>query len=254
MVAVLRRSSEDDVGTLSSALALQAFLSILPLVLLGASVVGFLVANDPVRRADWTHRLTGTIPGLESLIGRNLGAAVNGRYTAGVVALGLLVWRGSALTGAATHMLGRIFGTEQRGLVKRRLRALAAVGSLGLCGLASAALTVVATSLGTGPVLAVLGVLVAALADFVFFLIAYRELTPGGPRLGTHVPGAEFVTICWTVLKVAGSWLAATAVSHASALYGTAGTVFGVLAVLMLGSRCFLYGAELSAALVDQEP
>jgi membrane protein len=251
VVAVARRSSDDDVGTLSSALALQALLSLLPLVLLVGSVLGFLVANDPVKRADWADRLAGAIPGLRELVGRNLNAAVTGRYAAGIVAVGLLIWRGSALTGSATHMLARIFRTAPRGVVKRRLRALATLATLGTCGLASAALTVVATAPGRGPVLGVLGVIAGAAADFVFFAIAYRELTPGGPPIRDHLPGALAMTVSWTVLKIAGSWFASLAVSRASALYGTAGAVFGVLAVLLLGSRSFLYGAEISAVVQE---
>ena len=150
--------------------------------------------------------------------------------------------------------LARIFRTERRGVVKRRLRALSAVAVLGSCGLASAALTVVATAPGRGPVLGVLGVIAGAAADFVFFTIAYRELTPGEPPIRDHIPGALAMTVSWTVLKIAGSWFAALAVSRTSALYGTAGAVFGVLAVLLLGSRSFLYGAELSAVVREDRP
>jgi uncharacterized BrkB/YihY/UPF0761 family membrane protein len=145
------------------------------------------------------------------------------------------------------HMLARIFRTQPRGLVKRRLRAIGAVGTLGICGLASATLSVAATVPGRGPVLGALGVILSAAADFVFFAIAYRELTPGGPPIRGHLPGAIAMTSSWTILKLAGSWFASLAVSRASALYGTAAAVFGVLAVLLLGSRSFLYGAELSA-------
>jgi hypothetical protein len=56
----------------------------------------------------------------------------------------------------------------------------------------------------------------------------------------------------WTVLKLLGTWYVTRVVGNATAVYGTFGTVVGVLALLYLASRVFLYGAELNAVLLEQ--
>jgi hypothetical protein len=54
------------------------------------------------------------------------------------------------------------------------------------------------------------------------------------------------------VLKLAGTWYVTRVVSGATAVYGTFGTVVGVLAIIALASKVFLYGAELNAVLIEE--
>lgn len=257
LVAVHRRGGADGAGTLGAALTYQTFLSLFPLVLLGLSAVGFLLAGNTAQQADWTRRFTGAIPGLASLVGRNLKAAVDGRFGTGALGLIGVAWTGGALSSAAAGALGRIFRTPPASgtadAVRRRARALATMAGLGLLGLASTVLTGLATGWSGNPALRLLGIALGVAVDLGFFLVAYRSLTPpGGPAFRDHLPGAVAMTAGWTGLKVAGSWYAVRVVARARALYGTVGAVFGLLAVLSLAVRLFLYGAELSAVLLER--
>ncbi len=257
MLAVHERGSRDSLGVLASSLTYTAFLSLFPLVLLGLSVLGFVLAGNPTLKGDWVTRLTGSIPGLSGLIGRNVQAIVDGRVGTGIVGLVGSAWAASSLTGAAEHALSTIFRTPRAGLVRRRLRALGLMAGLGLLAAASIFITGFVTSWGgggaTGGLLRVLGVVAGAAVDLGFFLVAYRTLTPaGGPPLPAHLPGAILMALGWTLLKVAGSWYAVRVVTRATALYGTVGAVFGLLAILSVAVRVFLYGAELSAVLLER--
>ncbi len=248
-LAVHRRASVDGVGTLAPAVTHAAFLSLFPMLLLALSVVGFLLDGHPDRVREWVHAITGTIPGLGDVVGRNLKAAVDGRVATGLVGLAGAVWAGSGLANALQHALGVVFRSKGGGAVRRRLRALAIMGCLGVAGIASIAITSAAVGVQW------LGVVLGVALDLGFFLLAYRYLTPGkGSTFRDHLPGAVVMAAAWTALKVAGSWYAVRVVGRATALYGTVGAVFGLLAILSLATRAFLYGAELSAALSEEDP
>ncbi|MBI2237542.1 MAG: YihY/virulence factor BrkB family protein [Actinobacteria bacterium] len=256
-LSVHRRASEDSVGTLAAALTYSAFLSLFPLVLLGLSAVGFLLAGDRAAQREWVDRLSGAIPGLGPLVGRNIEAVVDGRAGTGVVGLLGAVWTATGLGQAAQEALGRIFRTASRGAVRRRFRSFATTGGLGVLALASVALTGLAAGWRGGGAVAVvlraLGIAAGVVIDLGFFLVAYRSLTPGRrPGLLEHLPGAALTAAGWTTLKLAGSLYTLRVVGRATALYGTVGAVFGLLAVLHLATRLFLYGAELSAVLMER--
>lgn len=249
-VAVQRRASGDDVGTMAAALTYQAFLSLFPMMLLGVAAIGFVLAGDPATAREWSDRVSGSVPGLAPLVRGNLDLFVDTRVAAGLIGAAGLVWRGASLSKAASHMLARIFRTPEGGLVRRTLMGLARVAILGTLGLGSVVLTSLATSLGGPLPLRVLEVAVAAGVDVVFFAATYTVLTPrGGPSARGHLPGAVAMAVGWTILKLVGNWYVVMVVANTRAAYGAVGTVFGLFAVLALGSQLFLYGAELTAVL-----
>jgi uncharacterized BrkB/YihY/UPF0761 family membrane protein len=128
-----RKTIADDVATHASALTFTAFLSIFPLVLLAASVVGFRLEDRGMASIE---RLVRTIPGLDQLVESQAQAIVNGRYTAGIVGIIGLLWAASALSNRARRVLGVIF-ERREALVRRRivaLRTTLALGTLLLAG------------------------------------------------------------------------------------------------------------------------
>jgi uncharacterized BrkB/YihY/UPF0761 family membrane protein len=184
-------------------------------------------------------------------------AIVDGRVGAGIIGLVGAAWSASALTGSAEHALASVFRTPQAGFVRRRLRALGLSAGLGALAAASATLTGLAAAWSGGGAVAVvvrgLGVVGGIALDVGVSLVAYRALTPrGGPPIRAHVPGALLMAATWSALKLLGGWYALRVVARATALYGTVGAVFSLLAVLSLAVRAFLYGAELSAVLADR--
>jgi membrane protein len=244
---VLDKAGADDVGTLGSALTYQTLLSLIPVVLLAASIVGFLFADDPERAERWTDAIASAVPGLEEAIGRSIESLVNARLQAGVIAVAALAWTGSAMAGTGSHGLARIFGTAERPWHLKRLRSLLELLVLGAAALGAIALTSFLPA-GTGAGLGLLGLALGLVVDLGMFLLVYVVLTPpGGPPARGHLPGALLMTFVWTALKLLGAWYVAFVVTRASAIYGTIGAVIGLLAILSIAARSFLYGAVLSA-------
>ena len=252
-IAVHRRFGEDRAGFLAAAISYHAFLALFPLLLLAMSIVGFALAGDPSAQRAWAHRLSESVPGLEPIIGDNLRALVGARGVTGVLGLVGLVWSGMGLADAGTTALSQIFRfAPQRGLLRSKAWSLAqllVLGLLALVGVAAAGL--VSSPAASGPLgilVAVAGALLTVAIDFLLFVAAYRLLSERrGPGLARLWPGALLAAIGWTILKLVGSWYALRTVSGSAGVYGTFAATVGILVLLHLAARVFLYGAELNA-------
>jgi uncharacterized BrkB/YihY/UPF0761 family membrane protein len=98
----------------------------------------------------------------------------------------------------------------------------------------------------------IVGFALTAAMEFGVFLLAYAVLTPGSIGWRAHLPGAVVMTVGWELFKLAGGILLASYVRNATLLYGTIGTVIGILVYLRLASGLFVFGAELSAVVLEQ--
>lgn len=257
--AVHRRYGEDSASYLASAVAYHAFLSLFPLMLLGLSVLGFLLAEDPTAQAEWIDRLSQSVPGLQDLIGDSLRAVVNQRAGAGLIGLIGLAWTGIGVVGAAGHALGKVFRVPENGsFLRKKLWSIGSLVTLGLLALVATGLTGLATGLdvegAVGLLIAIGAGALGFVLDFGVFLIGYRILVQRrGPAFSRLWKGALFAAAGWMVLKLIGAWLVGRVVGNAAAVYGSFAAVIGVLFLLHLGSRLFLYGAELNAVLIEEE-
>lgn len=255
---VKKRYAEDSANYLAASITYYGFLSVFPLLLLGVSVVGFILAEG-TSQTIWISRLSEAVPGLGPLIGDSLQIAVRRRGAAGLVGLLGLLWTGTGAIQAAGHALAVIFRRpEVEGFVRQKLWAIANTVGLGLLALAG---LLVAGGAGgwkaDGPAGVALKIAAFALAvalDFTLFLVSYRVLTRGlGPAVSKLWRGALLGAAGWTGLKFFGAALAVRASANASAVYGTFASVVGVLLLLFLASRLHLYGAELNGVIIDRE-
>jgi YihY family inner membrane protein len=251
-LAVHRRFSAGEGSYLAANVTYYGFLSLFPLLLLALSVTGFVLAGDLAAQQRWAARLAATIPGIGPLIGRNLQAVVRHRAGSGVIGLAGLLWTGTGAAEASGFALSKIFGVpEYKGFVRKKAWSIGSTLGLGLLAMAAAGAAGAAG--GHSLVLRAAGVAVAFALDFVLFLAAYRVLVQRrGPPFAKLWKGALFAALGWTTLKAVGAWYAARTVTHGTAVYGTFGSVVGVLALLSLSARLFLYGAALNAELIDE--
>ncbi|MGH2693064.1 MAG: YhjD/YihY/BrkB family envelope integrity protein [Actinomycetota bacterium] len=257
-VRMNERYAEDGGGYLAAAIAFYGFLSLFPLILLALSVIGFALAARPELQAEMRDAVAGSIPGLRSIVGKNLVRIEAARAGAGLVGLVGLLWTGSGVVGAGRDAVRRIFreGRPQDGLADKA-RVLGVTIGLGLLGLTATGLAATAVSLdagGTlGPALRVGGALVAFGLDLGLFLLTYRVLAGRGKQVRRLLPGAMFAAIGWTGLKLLGTWYATLTVERSGSVYGPFAATVGVLVILYLAARLFVYGAELNAVLIEEK-
>ncbi len=255
--AVSDRYGDDGGGYLAASIAYYGFLSFFPLILLGLAIVGFFLAANPALRAEVEAGLTRSVPGVDALVGRNLRAVQDARVAAGVIGLVGLLWSGTGVVGAGRNAVRIVFreGSPRGGLGRSAWR-VAVTAGLGILALVATALGAIAASIETegflGAALRVLVVLLVFGLDFVLFFGAYRTLRRDPTSWPDLVPGAIFAAIGWTALKLLGTWYASWTVRNSESVYGTFAATVGVLVILYLTARLFVYGAELNAVLIEE--
>lgn len=257
-LATNRRFGGDGGGNMAAAVAYYGFLSLFPLMAVALSALGFVVADEASLEV-WVARLSGQVPGLDPLIGENLRTVAQNRHAVGIIGLVGLAWTGSGVVRAGGVALNRVFRVPgYESFAMQKAWQFGSLAALGVLALAAAGVT---ASVGAVDLPGVAGVVVSgggaglALAlDFALFLLAYRLLTQRrGPPFSELWPGALLAAGAWGGLKLLGGWYARRTVAGATAVYGTFAVVVGVLALLHLAARLFLYGAELNAVLIEEK-
>ena len=238
-LAVHQRVGDVGGGPLSSSIALAAFLSLFPLLLLGISVVGFVSAGRTDFPQEVIRQLGLTGEAAERMLD-TIGQAEDSRRAASVVGFLGLLWAGLGVVGTLEQALNATWQVKGRGLVSRPI-GLAWLTGAGVLFLCSLALSSVASSL-PGPAI-VPTVVVGLGLDVVLFLWMFRTLTNAPVGWRDLLPGAIAGGVGLEVLKLAGTLYVPRAVASASALYGSLGVVFAILAWLALAGRLVLYAS-----------
>lgn len=232
-------------GALASAIALSTFLSLFPLLLVAIALLGFLSSGDTA----FAGRLVDGL-GLEGrsaeLVTDALDTATESRRAASIVGLAGLAWSGLGVVGALQAALNAVWQEQGRGLVDR-LVAIRWLGGAALLFLASTALGPVGRFLPgwATPLLVVAGFGLSS----VLFTWTYTTLGNTHGAWRAHLPGAVLLAVGFEVLKQVGSIYLPHLVASSSALYGSLGTVFAVLAWLAIYGRLVVYGAVVNVVL-----
>lgn len=227
---------------LSASIALSTFVSLFPLLLVLIAVVGFLSSSDSA----FATRLISDL-GLEgsaaTTVRDALETAEGSRQAATIVGLVGLLWSGLGVVGSLQTALNSVWQVRGRGLLDKAV-ALGWLAGAGALFLGTAALAPV-LSLAPGPVKP-LTILLGLALTTVLFTWTYTSL--GNVRVGwrAHVAGALLVAAGFEVLKAVGAVYVPRAVASSSALYGSLGVVFAVLAWLLVYGRLIVYGAVIN--------
>jgi membrane protein len=189
----IRRLRQYDVMMMAAAIAFYWLLGIIPLLLLGSSIVGYVLGSSE-RGVDevmtMTRRLIPAATGGD--VEAFLRSVVQSRHVTGVLGIGFLLWVGIGVFDAITSSLTALTGErETRSYFRRKLVAFIM--------LAAASLLFVATLIG-GWILAAwpeLEVLIGVRVVLPPFITA-----PGFPRFFTSVLLACLLSIVYRVAPV----------------------------------------------------
>jgi membrane protein len=247
---VQARFSEVHGGSLASAVTLAAFLSLFPLVLVTIAVLGFFASTTPdlstqISDFFWLPR-DGTA---SDAITQALSTAEESRAAASVVGFVGLLWSALGLVAALQYAYDSVWQVRGRGL-RDKLAGLSWFAGAALVFVASFAVTAV---LGFLPAFfAPLNLVMGVAVSFGLFLWTARALCNRHVGWRALVPGAIFGAVGLEVLKVVGGIYVPQAVASSSALYGSIGIVFAVLAWLLFFGRLIVYSATLNVVLWER--
>jgi membrane protein len=238
---VHRRVEELHGNQMASAITLTAFITLFPLLLVAIAVIGFVSASgdDVAARVVENLGLTGRAA---RTVTDAIETAERSRRLASVIGVLGLLWTGLGLAGALGYAYNAAWQVKGRGIRDRAI-ALGWFAGLGVLAAASFATTSGIEWLGAAvaPLLLVVGVAInVALFLWTSWILPNR-------RVGIRplLPAAIVGAVVFEVLKVVGTLLIPRLVADSSALYGTLGVVFAVLAWLLIFGRLVVYVAAI---------
>jgi membrane protein len=245
---VHRRFGELGGGFLASAVTLTFFLALFPMLLVAVAVLGFASIADAGLAADVVDRI-GLSGEAATTVTEAFESAERSRAATSVVGFLGLVWTSIGLVGALVHVCNRPWQVAEPGL-RGKLKAVAwllagivLVGAaIGLTGL----LNVLPGWLAPVPILAGVALLVA------FLLFTFRYLTEAPVPWRSHLPGAVAGAVGLQLLTVVGTLVVPRQVASSSAIYGSIGVVFAILAWLLVFGRLLVYAVVLNVVLHER--
>jgi membrane protein len=249
--AVQRRFGEVNGGYLASAITLAAFLSLFPLLLVAIAVLGFFSHNDP-NLPHSALRFLGLSRSSDAarLVTDAIAAAEKSRAAASIVGTIGLLWSGLGLVAALQYAYDAVWQVTGRGLKDKAVGLVWLIGAATLF-VASFAVTALVSALPA--ILAPLNFAVGVALSFALFLWTARVLPKSDVGWKPLVPGAIVGAVGLEVLKIVGAIYVPRAVASSSAMYGSIGIVFAILAWLFFFGRLIVYSAVTSVVRWEEQ-
>lgn len=250
VLRVQKRYSEVHGGYLGSAVTLSAFLSLFPLLLAVVGVVGLVSTSADDLPGTVISRLGIEGPTSSQLLRDAFQSAEKSGQAASIVGLLGLLWSGLGLVAAIQFAFDSVWQTQGRGM-KDKLYGLAWLAGAGLLFVGSFALTFLLSRI-PGPAwpLAIGGNLAVGIP---LWLWTFHILTNRQVGWRPLLPGAVLGAAGMQLLQTVGGFYVPRIVSSSSALYGTLGVVFAILAWLLFFGRLLVYSVTLNVVRWEED-
>ncbi len=256
-VAVIYKFMDDDGHFLAALITYYGFLSLFPTLLLLATVLGLVLADNPGLQQQLLDSALGEFPVIGPQLARpeGLGGGVTGIVVGGAVAL----YGALGLGQAVQHAMNNVWAVPRHSRpdpITSRGRSLLLLFTLGLLLLASTVLSALgagAAAYGggfTGGV-HVLVTVASVLANAAVFVLGFRITT--SRRLTTRqvLPGAVTAAVLWQLLQSFGGLYVARVVANASAVDAVFALVLGLIAFIYVAASALVLCVEIDVVRVD---
>jgi len=250
VIGVIKKYGDDNGGQLAASLTHTGFVTLFPLLLVLATILGLVASVDPAIR----HSVNSAVAKQFPLIGRDLTENVSALHQASVIGLivGLLitVWGTMGLSQSGMFAMAQIWnipGPQRPGYLQRLGRSglfllVLGVGVIATTGLASL------SAFGQISEAIVIGAdALAVVVNVGMYVLGYRVLTPAEVPTKDLIPGAILAGLLWTVLQSAGALVVKHFFLHSQSLYHIFGIVLTLVAWIYLVVVITLYCAEVNA-------
>ena len=203
-MAVIKKSGDDQGGHLAALVAWFGFFSLFPLLLVFATILGYVLAGDPGTRQSVEHSVINQFPAVGSSLRLD---RISGSAVALLTGLLTSLYAGLGVTNAAQNALDTVWAVpfkHRANFIKSRLRGLGLLGFLGVMFIVST-IASGAVSAGFGGILAkIAGYVVSLIVNFGLFFAAYRFMTDGKIPSSDLRSGSTFAAVLWTILQSVG--------------------------------------------------
>jgi membrane protein len=248
-MAVKDRFDELEGGVVAASVTLAIFVSLFPALLVGTAIIGFIAHGRVDLASDVIDRL-GLSGTAADVMTQAIASAEHSRRAASIVGFVGLAWSALGVVLAIERAVDKAWQLKRGGIKDR--------GIAGLWLLMTGALLTVSIAL-TGVIVSVLPGWAAPVAiiptiavNIVLFWLTFVML--GTQQVGWRplLPGAVVAGIGLQVLTLVGAYVVPRAVSNSSALYGSLGVVFAIVAWLFFFGRLLVYASIFNVVLYER--
>jgi inner membrane protein YhjD len=251
-LAVAYKFADDQGPYLAALITYYGFLSLFPLLLLLASVLGFVLQRDP----DLQRRILDSTLSQFPVIGDQLGdpQGLQGSNVALVVGAVVAVYGALGVALALQNAMNVAWAVprwQRPNPLRARLRSLVLIATGGVAVLATTILSALGGSADAfgaelGQSSAILLILVAGAVNVAVFILAFRICTIQPTTARDLVPGAITAAIVWQLLQLFGTAYVGNVVKGAGATYGVFALVLGLLAWIFLAAVGVVLSGEIN--------
>jgi membrane protein len=243
-LAVVYKFGDDQGGYLAALITYYGFLSVFPLLLLLASVLGFVLEGDPHLQQVILDSALRQFP----VIGEQLGDPKGLRGSAVAVVIGLLGSLYGALGVAqaaqnAMNIMWAVPRNRRPNPITSRLRSLFLLAVGGLTFLLTAVLSGLGTNgfgLSLGTLLRIGMTVLSVVITAAFFVLLFRHATTRSLSRRDVLPGAIGAAAAWQLLQNFGAEYVGSVVRNADATNGVFAIVLGLIAWIYLATVSLL--------------
>ncbi len=256
-IAVVYKFVDDQGIYLAALITYYGFLSLFPLLLLLASLLGFALQNQPELQARLLETAVGQFPVLGNELANPEGLQGSG---AAVAVGGLIAMYGASRVAQATqHAMNVSWGVPRHrrpNPIVARLRSTILIGIAALALLGSTILSALSSSaeaygvelggLTAGALLAVSMLMICA-----FFALGMKTSTTRSLTWSEVLPGAITAALGWQLLQSFGATYVGRVVNSTNDTYGVFALVLGLMAWLFLVASVLVLSVEINVVRVE---
>lgn len=254
-IAVIYKYFDDQGPYQAATLTYYAFVSIFPLMLLGTSILGFVLKDRPELQATLLDSALAQFPIIGEELGRPEG--IQGSFTVVVVGVLTALYGGMGLGQALQNMQHLAWSVPRNSRPNPFLSRLKTLVLLVLAGSALLAVTLLTTVINSTDIFDGLGQrerwLITGASVLVvgaFLTLLFRFAATGEhSRFRRAAPGGFTLAVLWQVLQYGGAKYVDHVLVDTSSMNKTFGLVLGLLGFLYIGAMLAMISLEVNVVL-----
>lgn len=257
-IAVIYKFGDDQGNYLAAMITYYTFIAIFPLLLIGTSVLGFILQGNDGLQDEIFNSALGQFP----IVGERLGRPdeISGSTAAVVIGLFVALYGSLGVAQAGQNAINVAWAVPRN---SRPNPIMSRLKSLLLLLIVGGALLTIAIGSAFGRNSDVLGSRIESLPGWVIpagasllyaviFTALFRLASAYDHRLRSAVPGAVTVAVLWHLLQQIGEIYVREVLAGASEVNGTFALVLGLVGLLYIGAFVVVFGIEMNVVLAKR--
>jgi YihY family inner membrane protein len=247
-IAVMQKFGNDQAGGKAVQIAYYGLFSLFPLLLLLATVLGYLLNGHPQIQKDILNSAISDFPIIGPSLQGNTHSLQGSAIAVTVGVLGTL-YGAQGVGQAALNAMNTIWNVPYKNwpnFFGRRLRGYAWLAALGLSTVASTTIAGFGTAWLHGDLGFLWTTLVAFILNLAVFSVIFTLLVAEPLRFRDVALGVVLASVFWQALQLVGGLYVRHSLTHADEVYGFFAIVIGLLTWLFTAAQLMLLAAEIN--------